>query len=316
MQNKRTIMAFSALLILIFHLWINITNSPIEIFIRQLCVIGVDLFFFVSAYSIAKKEPIDYKNFIINRFQKVYLKFIIFAIVGAIYFKWTIIRFIKIILGIELFIKGGGSFLWFLPAIMLVYLTLPLYKKIDSKHPLIVPFISILSNLIISISISLFTNYNSIFILINRIPIILLGYYFAKYNIFEYLNASKVRYWLVTISTIIFGIIISYLVYLNHFKVMWFKEIFYILYIPLNIGIILLLDKIKVNKLSILLSSITLELYALQMLFGFKIANIIFEYTNIKLLSNILTITILIIISLFTKYLFNLKYICLKPYHK
>lgn len=300
-------MTFSALLILIFHLWINITNSQIEIFIRQLCVIGVDLFFFVSAYSITKKEKIDYRNFIVNRFKKIYLKFIIFAIIGAIYFKWSIIRFIKIILGIELLIKGGGSFLWFLPAIMLVYITLPLYIKIDSKHPKITPFITILTYLIISISISLFTTYRSIFILTNRIPIILLGYYFAKYNIIKYLNNNEVKYWIVTVIIMILGIVISYLVYINHFKVSWFKDLFYILFIPLNISLILLLDKIKTNRISTLISSVTLELYAIQMIFGFKLANILFRYTNIKLLSNLLTIIILIIIALFIKIIFNLK---------
>lgn len=299
-------MTFSALLILIFHLWINITNFQIEVFIRQLCVIGVDLFFFISAYSIAKKEKIDYKIFIVDRFIKIYLKFIIFAIIGAIYFKWSIIRFIKIILGIELFIRGGGSFLWFIPAIMIIYMILPLYIKVDSKHPKITSFVTILVYLIISISISLFTTYSSIFILTNRIPIILLGYYFAKYNVMEYLNNNKIKYWIVTITIIILGIIISYLVYINHFKVSWFKDLFYILFIPFSIGLVLLLDKIKANKISILISSITLELYAIQMIFGFKLANIIFKFINIKLLSNILTIIVLIIIALLIKNLFNL----------
>lgn len=306
MQNKKTIMTFSALLILIFHLWINITNFQIEVFIRQLCVIGVDLFFFISAYSIAKKEKIDYKIFIVDRFIKIYLKFIIFAIIGAICFKWSIIRFIKIILGIELFIRGGGSFLWFIPALMIIYMILPLYIKVDSKHPKITSFVTILVYLIISISISLFTTYSSIFILTNRIPIILLGYYFAKYNVMEYLNNNKIKYWIVTITIIILGIIISYLVYINHFKVSWFKDLFYILFIPFSIGLVLLLDKTKANKISILISSITLELYAIQMIFGFKLANIIFKFINIKLLSNILTIIVLIIIALLIKNLFNL----------
>ena len=135
MQNKKTIMTFSALFIVIFHMWINVTNSPIEMYLRQICVIGVDLFFFLSAYSIGKRKNIEYKKFIIDRFLKIYLKFIIFACIAAFYLKWDISKFIKVILGIELFNKGGGSFLWFIPGIMLVYLTLPLYKKIDEKYP-------------------------------------------------------------------------------------------------------------------------------------------------------------------------------------
>ena len=54
MKNKKLIMFFAALMILIFHLWIYInpiTNNlfKIEVFIRTICYIGVDIFFFVSA---------------------------------------------------------------------------------------------------------------------------------------------------------------------------------------------------------------------------------------------------------------------------
>lgn len=306
MQNKKTIMAFSAILILIFHLWINVTDTRIEIFLRQLSVIGVDIFFFVSSYSLGKRKNIEYKSFIKNRFQKVYLKFIILSIIGMFIFNWNIKKFITIILGIELLTKGGGSFLWFLPGIMIMYIILPLYIKLDSKHPKIAPLIVIASEIFITIIISCFTNYQEIFILTNRIPIILLGYYFAKHHIFEYLKTTKKRYWLTTILTLTLGIIISYLVNIYHFRLDWFKDVFYILYIPLIIGFILLIDNIKENKISKLIGSITLELYGLQMIFGFKIANDILGYTKAKLLSNITTILILIIIASIMKKLFDL----------
>lgn len=306
MQNKKTIMAFSAILILIFHLWINVTDTRIEIFLRQLSVIGVDIFFFVSSYSLGKRKNIEYKSFIKNRFQKVYLKFIILSIIGMFIFNWNIKKFITIILGIELLTKGGGSFLWFLPGIMLMYIILPLYIKLDSKHPKIAPFIVITSEMFLTIIISYFTNYQEIFILTNRIPIILLGYYFAKHHIFEYLKTTKKRYWLTTIITLTLGIIISYLVNIYHFRLDWFKDVFYILYIPLIIGFILLIDSIKENKISKLIGSITLELYGLQMIFGFKIANDILGYTKEKLLSNIITILILILIASLIKRLFDI----------
>lgn len=306
MQNKKTIMAFSAILILIFHLWINVTDTRIEIFLRQLSVIGVDIFFFVSSYSLGKRKNIEYKSFIKNRFQKVYLKFIILSIIGMFIFNWNIKKFITIILGIELLTKGGGSFLWFLPGIMLMYIILPLYIKLDSKHPKIAPLIVIASEIFLTIIISCFTNYQEIFILTNRIPIILLGYYFAKHHIFEYLKTTKKRYWLTTIITLTLGIIISYLVNIYHFRLDWFKDVFYILYIPLIIGFILLIDSIKENKISKLIGSITLELYGIQMIFGFKIANDILGYTKEKLISNIITILILIIIASIMKKLFDL----------
>lgn len=307
MQNKKTIMSVSALMILIFHLWIYVTNSQIETYFKQLCVIGVDLFFFISAYSVARREEIDYKNFIMDRFHKVYLKFMIFSIIGTLYFDWDLTKFMKIIFGIELFEKGGGAFLWFLPGIMLVYLILPLYKRIDSKYSKLIPFVTILLYLSLSIIISSFTTYQNLFILTNRIPIILLGYYFAKYDIFKTLNHNQVKYWITAITTSMLGILISYFSYVNHLKVFWYKDLFYILYIPLCIGLILLLDKIKINKLSELVGSVTLELYALQMIFGFQLANKMLQYTNIKLLSNLLTIVILVMMSIVIQRIFNFK---------
>ena len=161
-------MAVSAMLILIYHLWINITTSSIEVYLRQLCVTGVDLFFFVSAYSIASRKDINYKSFISNRFKNIYFKFFIFSIIGAFYLKWNLEKFFKTIIGIQLIERGGGSFLWFLPGVMLVYFILPLYKKIDEKYPKIVPILAIIIYLLSSISLSLFTNIKALFILLPK----------------------------------------------------------------------------------------------------------------------------------------------------
>ena len=305
MQNKKTIMAFSALLILLFHLWILITKSQVEVYLRHMCVIGVDLFFFVSAYSIAKRDTIVYKDFFIDRVKKVYLKFVLFAIIATFYFGWDVIRFIKIIFGIELFERGGGALLWFLPAIMLVYLILPLYKKVDSIYPKLTPFLTISSYLVLSIIISSFTTWKNLFILTNRIPILLFGYYFAKYNVFEFLNGHKFRYWITTSAALIFGFLLSYFVYMNHWSVSWYRDIFYILYLPFSIGMVLLLDQIKVNLLIERIGSVTLELYGLQMIFGFKLASAIFQSIHRKLFSNVVTIVILIVMALVIQYIFN-----------
>lgn len=275
-------------------------------YIKYICFIGVDIFFFVSGYSLASKKSVEYKNFIADRVNKVYVKFVVFSIIGALYFDWQISKLIKTLLGIELITRGGGSFLWFIPGIMLFYFLLPLYKMIDDKYPKVMPFIAIIIYLFLTIIVSTLTNYEVLFILTNRIPITLMGYYIAKYNIFNYLNASKIRYNILTILLILLGLFISYIVYINHFNVSWFKDLFYILYIPLCLGLILLMDKLKENKFVILMGSITLELYGLQMLFGFKITNAIFNFTNSRLLSNLLTISVLIIMSVIAKYIFDI----------
>lgn len=306
MKNKKSLMVISAMLILIYHLWINITNLRVEIYLRQICVIGVDIFFFISAYTIGKSN-ISYKDFITKRFKKIYLEFVVFSIVGAIYFKWSLKKFLKVISGFDLIKSGGGSFLWFIPGIMIVYLTLPLVKKLDLKFSKKIPFILLIIYMLIIVLISTFSDYKAIFILINRIPVILIGYYFARYDIFDKLNKNKIVYWTLAIISTTVGIVISYFIFKNHFKVTWFKEIFYVLYIPLIIGIILIIDKIKKNKLIDYIGSITLELYGLQMIFGFKIANDIYNYVEKRLISNILTIITIIIMAIICNYFINLK---------
>lgn len=306
MKNKKSLMALSAMLILIYHLWINFTNLRIEIYLRQICVIGVDIFFFISAYTIGKSN-IGYKDFITNRFKKIYLKFIMFSIIGAFYFNWGLKKFLNTIFGFEFIKKSGGSFLWFIPGIMVVYVTLPLIKKLDIKFPKIMPFILIIFYILLVILISNFSDYKALFILINRIPIILIGYYFARYDIFDKLNRNKIVYWILSIFNVVIGIVISYIIFKNYFKVSWFKEILYVLYIPLIIGVILIFDKIKKNKLINYIGSITLELYGLQMIFGFKIANNIYSYVDKKLISNIITIIILIMMAGVFNYFVNLK---------
>lgn len=306
MKNKKSLMAISAILILIYHLWINITNLRTEIYLRQICVIGVDIFFFITAYTIGKSN-INYKKFIVNRFRKIYLKFIAFSVIGAIYFKWSLKKFFNIILGFEFIKRGGGSFLWFIPGIMIVYLTLPLIKKLDIKFSKIIPFILLIIYILVVVLISTFSDYNALFILINRIPIILIGYYFARYDIFDKLNKNKIMFWVFAIINTMIGIVISYLIFKNHFKVTWFKDIFYVLYIPLIIGVILIIDKINKNKLIDYIGSITLELYCLQMIFGFKIADDIYNCIGKRLISNILAIITIIIMAAAFNYIINLK---------
>lgn len=306
MKNKKSLMAISAIFILIYHLWINITNTRIEIYLRQICVIGVDIFFFISAYTI-EKSNISYKSFIANRFKKIYLEFLVFSIIGAIYFKWSLKKILSVIFGFELIKSGGGSFLWFIPGIMIIYLILPLIKKLDIKFPKVIPFILFIIYMLAVVLISTFSDYEALFILINRIPVILIGYYFARYDIFDKLDKNKMIYWALAIISTAIGIVISYFIFKNHFKVIWFKEIFYVLYIPLIIGVILIIDKIKKNKLIDYIGSITLELYGLQMLFGFKIANTIYSYVDKRLISNILTIITLIIMVVVFNCVIHLK---------
>ena len=135
MANKKSIMAISALLILFFHFWVSVfRGNETELFLRQIAAVGVDMFFFVSAYSLGKNHIEKYGSFVFSRFQAVYLKFILFAIVAFVCAKWNFARLLRVIFAVELFQKGGGAFLWFLPAIMLIYVIFPLFQLLDNKN--------------------------------------------------------------------------------------------------------------------------------------------------------------------------------------
>ena len=311
MKNKKVIMSFSALMIIIFHLWINITKPNtniylIETYLRYIGYIGVDIFFFLSAYSLASNEIDNYLNFIFKRFKKIYLKFIIFGVIAFFFNKWSFLKLLKIIFGIEFLTKGGGSFLWFIPAIMIIYVFLPLYKKLDNKYRVITPIITIITYLILVITLSI-NKKTTLLIFINRIPIILLGYYFSKLKIFEKLQKNNLLYYCIALCLTIFGLFFNYYLYLNHFYLSYFQDIFYVLSIPLIIGVILLLDKIKSNKLFNYLGSITLEVYAIQMIFGYYLTGKLVKIINNSFLTNIISIVIVILIASFFNLIFNQK---------
>lgn len=311
MKNKKVIMSFSALMIIIFHLWINITKPNtniylIETYLRYIGYIGVDIFFFLSAYSLASNEIDNYLNFIFKRFKKIYLKFIIFGVIAFFFNKWSFLKLLKIIFGIEFLTKGGGSFLWFIPAIMIIYILLPLYKKLDNKYKIITPIITIITYLILVITLSI-NKKTTLLIFINRIPIILLGYYFSKLKIFEKLQKNNLLYYCIALCLTIFGLFFNYYLYLNHFYLSYFQDIFYVLSIPLIIGVILLLDKIKSNKLFNYLGSITLEVYAIQMIFGYYLTGKLVKIISNSFLINIISIVIVILIASFFNLIFNQK---------
>ena len=306
MKNKKVIMTFSSLMIIIFHLWINLSLkntkiNEIETFIRYISFIGVDIFFFLSAYSLERSKINNYLEFIKSRFKKIYLKFIIFSILAFFLNNWNFLKLLKTITGLDLFLKGGGSFLWFIPAIMIIYLLIPLYKKYDNFKTLI---ITIISYLLLVVLLSIF-NKTHLLIFINRIPIILIGYYFSKLKILEKLRSNNYLYFSSSLILLIFGLLLSYYIYKSHLNLKYFGDFFYLTSIPLVIGVILLLDKINTNKIFNYLGSITLEAYLVQMLFGYSLTSKLLNIINSNLLINILSIIFILLISAFFNFIFQ-----------
>ena len=275
--NKKFLQVIAAFQILFFHLWAPITSTQIEQFVLKTAYVGVDMFFFLSAYSLAGRE-IDYVPFLKDRVLKLYAKFAFFTLIMALFSKsFGVIRVVKSLTLIEFFQKGGGACLWFIPAILILYIIYPLFLKWNSRFKVIWV---LLIWLIAGVFSEHVLSYTTVFIFTNRIPVILAGYLFKTYctgnrdaimpdnNKMNRTIQILRRSWILLIPL---GVL---LLYMYGFKVRLnfpIKDMFYVLAIPTVLGLVTLSSYVKKYAVTESLGSITLELYAVQMIFGQRI---------------------------------------------
>ena len=292
--NKKFLQVIAAFQILFFHLWAPLTSTQIEQFILKTAYVGVDMFFFLSAYSLAGRE-IDYVPFLKDRVLKLYAKFAFFVLIMALFSKsFGVIRAVKSLTFIEFFQKGGGAFLWFIPAILIFYAVYPLFLKWNSR-------LKVIWVLLIWLTGSVFAehvlSYTAVFIFTNRIPVILAGYLFKTYCT---KNNNLRRSFIVLIPL---GVL---LLYMYGFKVRLnfpIKDMFYVLAIPSVLGLVTLSSYVKKYAVTESLGSITLELYAVQMIFGQRI--LIFAYNIFNknaLLTNIFVTGVMLLLTYIISY--------------
>ena len=292
--NKKFLQVIAAFQILFFHLWAPLTSTQIEQFILKTAYVGVDMFFFLSAYSLAGRE-IDYVPFLKDRLLKMYAKFAFFVLIMALFSKsFGVIRAVKSLTFIEFFQKGGGAFLWFIPAILIFYAVYPLFLKWNSR-------LKVIWVLLIWLTGSVFAehvlSYTAVFIFTNRIPVILAGYLFKTYCT---KNNNLRRSFIVLIPL---GVL---LLYMYGFKVRLnfpIKDMFYVLAIPSVLGLVTLSSYVKKYAVTESLGSITLELYAVQMIFGQRI--LIFAYNIFNknaLLTNIFVTGVMLLLTYIISY--------------
>jgi len=271
-------MGFAAILIVVFHFWMPLTTSVIEAGIYKCTYLGVDIFFLVSAYSLSNRRNSSYLEFIANRLLNVYVPFVVMAIICTVYKQWTAPYLIKVLCGVEFFRRGGGSFLWFAIAIMLLYLITPFVIRLKDKYKWQTLVIVLALWLLLVCVLQFVFEYTTIFILLNRIPVFLAGLY---YEDIRKILESK---WAAVVITagIIFG---AWELYKWGGNVRLSKPItdfYYLIAIPLVISIVLLFDFIsqKVTAKNYVFGftgGFTLELYGIQMIFGYDIETRMFR---------------------------------------
>ena len=302
--NKKFLQVIAAFQILFFHLWAPITSTQIEQFVLKTAYVGVDMFFFLSAYSLAGRE-IDYVPFLKDRVLKLYAKFAFFVLIMALFSKsFGVIRAVKSLMFIEFFQKGGGAFLWFIPAILIFYAVYPLFLKWNSRFKVIWV---LLIWLVAGVFSEHVLSYTAVFIFTNRIPVILAGYLFKTYctgnrdaimpdnNKMNRTIQILRRSWILLIPL---GVL---LLYMYGFKVRLnfpIKDMFYVLAIPTVLGLVTLSSYVKKYAVTESLGSITLELYAVQMIFGQRILMWAYNVFNKNaLLTNIFVTGVMLLLA-------------------
>ena len=300
-KTKQQVMGLAALFIILFHLFpVSRNNDVLNSVVRYVVMtgyIGVDIFFFMTGYMAYFSNTDNYFRYIKRKFLNIYPLFIFSCVLFIIMGKLSITKALLTLSGIDFIMNGGGSLLWFIPAIMIFYLLVPFYLKLVRKMNNIQLFlIAITVWILIMLALENFVGNHSINIFLCRLPIILFGMTLAKYE-----GKWKVSHKFISaLLLLMIGIFLTgrfaYTVKVNFL----ISDIFYIVAIPYVFGIILLTDvifgKIKSYLLNFL-GKISLELYCFQMIFGSLIFGKVIRYVNGGVLAFIIVFAIIAVLS-------------------
>jgi len=133
-KYRSAIMGFAALWILFFHVCGTVITAEhpaaawIEARIKRFGYGGVDIFFLLSGmgltYAISKSKLYV---FYYRRFKRIILPFVAVALLKAHTDHWSVKWFFECISGKAFYMNSIYMFLWFVPAILTLYLLFPLY---------------------------------------------------------------------------------------------------------------------------------------------------------------------------------------------
>lgn len=279
-DSKKLIAAAAALQILVYHCWIPVFRygtaaGSIERFLVAATYPAVDMYFFISAYSLVSRPVDDYRSFIKNRAVKLLPMFFIAL--------------------------AAGSFMWFIPTIMAMYLIIPPLQKIFKGETVSASFLLITVWIAaVYVFLGIVQPDSDLGIVLFRIPGMMLGAWAAK-------SGKKLTTRQAVFSgtlLIAAGMLLIYRFgYINRLNVP-FRNVFYLTGIPVMLGTIILLDLIAKKGIPAFIErfgSMTLELYFSQMVFGTLLINLLFRVTDSRMLVNSITIAVLITVSAIIK---------------
>ena len=211
--------------------------------------------------------------------------------------KLSITKAVLTVFGIEFILNGGGSMIWFIPAIMIFYLAVPFYLKLVRKmNNITLLIISLVIWASIMLALENFTENHSLNIFLCRLPIIFLGLCLAgcegKWRVNIKAGVGVVMLVVGIASNYNFGYMIKLAFPIS--------DIFYVTAIPYVMGIVLCADTLFAKVKSYIFSAlgkVSLELYCLQMVFGSLIFGRAIRYVNSSLVAFFIVFAIIFILS-------------------
>lgn len=300
-KTKPALMALAGLAVLAYHLlpWPRGGGFPDEL-IRYLLLtayIGVDIFFFMAGYMAYFSKTHPYTAYIKRKWTRIYPPFLFFCLLALLMDKLDSGRFLRALVGLDFVDRGGGSFLWFLPALLLVYLILPLYIGLirkRGKYPALLMAMASWS-LVMVVLTRLFGDLR-VNILLCRLPLIFIGGFLATFEG----SWDKKKQVLMGLGLLLPGLWLTWT--WGSFAKPDFpiKDVFYILAIPHTLGLVLLLDlafRSKVPAPLAWVGGLTLELYAWQMVVGPDLVTFFTSWTGSGYLAFLLSSALIFALS-------------------
>lgn len=179
---RTAIMGAAALWVWLFHQWTPVLGtipliSQLETFAKDIGFAGVDIFFLLSGMGLMYSRRTDgILAFYRRRALRVYLPFFLTGILVALERHWSIAAFLGNVSGFRFLTVSLYSFLWFVPAILVLYLFFPLYRKWleGASRPGLFTAAAIGLWLVLSLAFQN-TRRTDLYLFTNRIPVFLTG---------------------------------------------------------------------------------------------------------------------------------------------
>lgn len=290
-KYRPQIMGVASLFILFFHAWLPIFDSfklasTMELFIKRVSFVGVDMFLFVSGFSLVFSiNKNSLKSYYLRRIIKIYIPVLIFVSLLMLRREMSLIDVIKNITGFNFYTVCIYNLFWFVPALMTLYILFPLYyyllKKVNLNYYVIGSILLWFILVIITKDITRTDLYG----FINRIPIFIIGIYFGEKTYIK--EEVEVRNYVLLLLVVI-GITLQYL---TNYKGIYLlvpesncflpNALFTIGFIPLVANVISNIEKFKLYRALTFLGKISFELYIVQEKLSKVLLNIFLENFNV-----------------------------------